>query len=294
MSIWRHQLSAALRELGNAEVLIGAYNSSALSIPGAAVDPAPGNTGNGTVGSLVGKARAPSEVITLTALTPTTFSVVGSLTGALGTATVGTPFTSAVINLTITAGGSAFVAGDNFTITVVAGAGTWRTLGAKEGPIQENLTWRTNELKAEEHTGGIPHQAQVVPDAYNFTIPIIFGEDDLWSIISPTGSGDGFSDNPVDVVTTSMFLIPRSAIPDPGGLSYDGTSWSPSAPDKRCVFIPRMYLTPGAIGRPYENMGKSIVDVTVHPMWHSGGPSGKRVFVRGGAAIVAAYPDFRL
>jgi len=292
VSVYRHTLTQALNELGNVEVYVGAYNSSTISVPTAAVDPAPSNTGNGTVGSLVGKARAPTEVITLTALTATTFSVVGSISGALGTATVGVAFTSPVINLTITAGATPFVAGDNFTISVTAGAGTWRSLGAKEGAVTESKAWRVNELKAEEHTGGIPHKAQVVLDAYTITIPIIAGDDDLWAIIEPTGSKDGISDNPVDVVTTSLFMIPRSEIPDPGGISYDGTSWTPAVPSNRCVFIPKVYMTPGDISRPYENMGKSIIDVTVHPMYFAAGPAGKRLFVRGNP--VPFYPDFRI
>lgn len=91
------------------------------SLPAAAVDPAPANTGNGTVGSIVGKAGAPTETITLTATSSSNFTVTGSVSGALAAATVGSPYTSAIINFTITAGGTPFVAGDNFTISVTAG-----------------------------------------------------------------------------------------------------------------------------------------------------------------------------
>jgi hypothetical protein len=292
VSVWRHHLTKALLELGNVEVFVGAYNSSTISVPGAAVDPAPGNTGNGTISSIVGKARAPTETITVTMLSATTFSVVGSVSGAQTPGAALGAYTSPIINFTITVGGIPFVAGDNFTIAVVAGAGTWRTLGAKEGAVTESKAWRLNELRAEEHTGGIPHQANAVLENYTVTIPIIAGDDDLWAIIEPTGSKDGVEDNPVDVVTTSFFMIPKSEIPEPGGLSYDGTVWTPKAPSNRALFMPRVYLTSGDIARPYENMGKSIVEVTIHPMYHAAGPAGKRLFVRGNP--VTYYPDFRM
>lgn len=292
MTIHRYQFQKALLALGNAEVLVGAFNSAVVSVPGAAVDPAPGNTGNGTVGSLLGKANAPSEVITLVATSATSFTVTGSLSGSLGVATVGTPFTSAIINLTITAGATPFAAGDNFTITVTAGAGNWTSLGAKEGAITESIAWRTNELRAEEHTGGVPHQATVVLDNFTFAVPIIAGDEDLWSKIEPTGSKDGVSDNPVDVITTSVFLIPQSEIPEPAGLSYNGTLWTPAAP-KNSLFFPRAYVTHGDVSRPYDDGGKSVIEVTFHPMYYAAGPAGKRLYVRGDP-VAAGYTDFRM
>lgn len=57
-----------------------------------------------------------AENITITATDATHFSVNGSVSGALGTATVGTPFASGNINFTIAAGTTAFQAGDAFTI----------------------------------------------------------------------------------------------------------------------------------------------------------------------------------
>lgn len=73
-------------------------------------------TGTGRLTAYVGKTATVTETITVTASTSTTFAVVGTVSGALGTATVGTPFTSSVIDFTITAGGTAFVAGDLFRL----------------------------------------------------------------------------------------------------------------------------------------------------------------------------------
>jgi hypothetical protein len=96
------------------------------SVPGAAVDPAPANTGNGTVTGIAGKVGAPVEVITLTCIAVAanggTFNVVGSVSGKIGEALVGVAFVSSVINFTINDGAVDFILGDNFTITVANGA----------------------------------------------------------------------------------------------------------------------------------------------------------------------------
>lgn len=66
-------------------------------------------------------AAAVPEAITLTASSATTFSVIGSVSGALGTTTVATPFTSGQLNFTLAAGSTAFVAGDKFTVATTPG-----------------------------------------------------------------------------------------------------------------------------------------------------------------------------
>jgi len=73
-------------------------------------------TGTGDLISYNGTASSVAETFTLTAINANTFSVVGSVSGALANATVGTPYTSAVVAFTITAGGTAYVAGDVWRI----------------------------------------------------------------------------------------------------------------------------------------------------------------------------------
>jgi hypothetical protein len=72
-------------------------------------------TGNGTISGLIGGSASVAEVITVTFTSSTAFSVAGSVSGAIGSGTVGTPFTSSKVNFTIAAGGVAFVTGDAFT-----------------------------------------------------------------------------------------------------------------------------------------------------------------------------------
>lgn len=166
------------------------------------------------------------------------------------------------------------------------------SLGAIEGAIRENITWRKNALTAPEHTGGVEHQATVVPESVSFTAPVILGDPDVYAKISPTASKDGAPDSPTAVVTTGVLLVPRSEIPD-AGISYNGTVWSPDTPFVNSLFFPRAYLMHGDIPRPYDNGGKAIVDVTVTAMFYAAGPAGKRVWVRGDP-VTAGYTTFRL
>ena len=78
-------------------------------------------TGNGTISAVSGGAGSVAETITLTAVDATHFTVSGSVSGVLGTATVGTAFSSGQINFTLAAGSTPFVAGDAFTMTTAPG-----------------------------------------------------------------------------------------------------------------------------------------------------------------------------
>ncbi|MGI4812460.1 MAG: head decoration protein [Janthinobacterium lividum] len=100
--------------------VLGRVSSSSL---GSAAGVA--NAGNGTVGSMsVGTGPEYGSYI-LTATAPTVFSVVDPEGKSLGNATVGTAFTSTEVNFTITAGTTAFVAGDTFTLTRFLATGTY-------------------------------------------------------------------------------------------------------------------------------------------------------------------------
>ena len=87
-----------------------------LSLAATASQQSYSGTGDGTITALTPGAGAAAETITLTATDDTHFDVTGSVSGSLGTATVGTPFTSANVNFTINAGATDFQAGDAFTL----------------------------------------------------------------------------------------------------------------------------------------------------------------------------------
>jgi len=83
------------------------------------------NTGNGTCTAVSGAASTLPETFTITCTTAAAnggkFSVVGSKTGRLADAVVGTPYTSAYLNATINDGTVDFAVGDAFTVAVAAG-----------------------------------------------------------------------------------------------------------------------------------------------------------------------------
>jgi|GEM_PF-3015453 len=81
------------------------------------------NTGNGTCTQVYGGPNSVAENITITFSNATTASVVGDVTGAIGTATVGTLFQSAQIEFMLTAGSVAWV--NNDTIVIVTTARTY-------------------------------------------------------------------------------------------------------------------------------------------------------------------------
>jgi hypothetical protein len=92
-----------------------------------------GNSGTGTIGAVTLGAGAKPGVYRLTCIEPATdagkFQVEDPDGIVLGVATVGVAFAGPV-NFTIADGGTDFAAGDSFTITVAAGAGTYKLSAA--------------------------------------------------------------------------------------------------------------------------------------------------------------------
>ena len=87
-----------------------------LTSQGMTHDPSFAGTGNGTIAGLIGGSASVAEMVTITFTDATHFDVVGSITGAIGSGTTGTPFSTTHIKFTITAGGTAFISGDAFTV----------------------------------------------------------------------------------------------------------------------------------------------------------------------------------
>ena len=77
------------------------------------------NTGNGTVVGLRPDTLAVPEVITITFTTATNYTVT-NLFGPVGVGTVNSPFDDNRLNFTIVPGSTAFVAGDEFTVTATS------------------------------------------------------------------------------------------------------------------------------------------------------------------------------
>jgi flagellar hook protein FlgE len=112
-----------------------------------AVTSGAGNTGNGTVSALAATPATAAQTVTLTATSATTFSVVGSKSGALGMATVGTPFTSSQLDLTVNAGSTAFATGDTITVATtplaLADVKAIPITGFADGATNQTFNWNT-------------------------------------------------------------------------------------------------------------------------------------------------------
>ena len=75
--------------------------------------------GNGTMTTIgVNQLNAQAEAWSITALSPTTFSVNGFLSGPQGNATVGVPYNNGIISFTINNGSANFTIGDSFTLNI--------------------------------------------------------------------------------------------------------------------------------------------------------------------------------
>lgn len=109
---------AAGASLPRGTVLGQQTSFSVQSVPGT-------NTGNGTVGTISAVANAKLGGYALKATSATNFTVTDPEGTALPAATVGTAYNNGGIAFTITAGGTAFVANDSFTLNVVNSIGNF-------------------------------------------------------------------------------------------------------------------------------------------------------------------------
>lgn len=107
-----------------------------LTSQGMTLTPAYTGTGNGTISALIGGSASVAEVVTITFTDATHFSVVGSTSGAIGTGVAGTAFVSTKINFMITAGGTAFIATDAFTVSTTP---PWTSLRRNAG---DQMVWQ--------------------------------------------------------------------------------------------------------------------------------------------------------
>lgn len=139
-------------------------------------------TGNGTISGVTAGAASVAETLTIAATSATTFTVTGSKSGLLGTATVGTPFTSGQIGFTLAAGSTAFVSGDTFAVATSPG-----TLAAipplsitnfADGASNQTFNWNVlngttpviTQVAAASNTTSIAQDGSSSGSLANFTI----------------------------------------------------------------------------------------------------------------------------
>ena len=132
--------------------------------PGSVTDPAPANTGNGSLTGVLTINGVVAETWTITATTtgPTaTFSVVGSVSGGHAAATSGTPYDNGKVSFSISDGGTPYIVGDDFTFdtvrtvdTVITDAGNTGngTVGSMSGIASDQIAGEIITLTATSAT----------------------------------------------------------------------------------------------------------------------------------------------
>jgi hypothetical protein len=100
-------------------------------------------TGNGVIGKIDTYPSSPVENWTITFTSATAFTVTGSVSGAQAGGTTGTDYNNGKIAFRINVGGTAFVATDQFVITLVAttNAGTDIWIEDRYNPHSSDLEW---------------------------------------------------------------------------------------------------------------------------------------------------------
>lgn len=124
-----------------------------------ATAPALMGVGNGSIsGMTVVSPMVKLESFTLVATSAFTFNVTGSVSGLIGIANVGVPFTSNKVNFTIQAGTTAFAAGDYFTFSLkyapssFSGAGNGVVNNIHPGDLASAEVWTVDFTSATTFT----------------------------------------------------------------------------------------------------------------------------------------------
>ncbi len=112
-------------------------------------------------------------------------------------------------------------------------------------------------------------------------IPIIMGDPDLYTKLSPTGLAGGGSSSHQDVVTTSLVVIPDSEIGE--GIGYAAGAWTPAAPT-HALWIWRGHFTRGGPSFKQADGGKTIQTVNFQGMYRAANPEGHKVYTIGDPA----------
>jgi hypothetical protein len=135
-------------------------------IPTATATAAVGNTGNSTCSAVTVAGYAAQVGVYTVEFDAATQFIVSDPTGAeVGNRTTGTAFKGGGLSFTITAGGTAFVAGDSFTITVANGSGKYAPLNPAAVDGTQNasaiLFGQVDVTLADKHATGIVRSCEV-------------------------------------------------------------------------------------------------------------------------------------
>lgn len=163
--------------------------------------------GNGSISGLtVVSPMVKLENFTLVATGPFSFNVTGSVSGLIGIATVGVPFTSNKVNFTIQAGSNAFVAGDYFTFGLkyapssFTGSGNGTVSNLLPGDLAGAEVWTVEFTSATAYTV----MGSVSGPTANGTVGAPYDNGYLGFTVNqgsiPFAAGDSFTFNLIEVL----------------------------------------------------------------------------------------------
>ena len=135
-----------------------------------------GNTGNGTIAAGVVGAAAQLGTYRIAFTSDTAFSVTDPSGDAVGSGTVGTLFNTGGVSFTITAGATAFAAGDEGAITIDPGSGKYVPFDpAGSGGAQTAAGILVEDVDATNANvdvagGAVVRHAQIAPSGLTFKV----------------------------------------------------------------------------------------------------------------------------
>jgi len=91
---------------------------NAFLLKGHNIPPVYTGSGDGRIDNIIGTSASVQETITITFTGPTAFNVAGSVTGALAAGTVGTDYTSSVVNFLVSQGSTQWQSGDTISFVM--------------------------------------------------------------------------------------------------------------------------------------------------------------------------------
>lgn len=157
-------------------------------------------------------------------------------------------------------------------------AASWALLGLTEGEVQADEKFMFNDFKLPEWTGDAIHSRDLDGQDITMTIPLIWGDATLYDKVAPSGAKGGGRSKPMAVVTKTVLIIPTKEVGT--GLTYDGASWTPSAPN-HAIWLHKATFEPGSYAFKHGDGGKVIRQIGVRPLFDDTKPEGQKLYTIG-------------
>lgn len=169
-------------------------------------------------------------------------------------------------------------------------ATSWDLLGITEGEIQVDESFQFNDYKLPEWTGDAVHLRNLDGVSIKLTIPLIWGNSALYTLVNPIGDLGGGRSAPTAVTTMTLLVLPQTEVSTGLSNGADGQTWTPVAPT-HALWIHKATFEPGNYAFKHGDGGKVIRSVGVIGMFDDTKPEGEKIYTRGSpyAAGVTTY-----